>query len=117
MGEMNVGNGLRFHSLSRINDQEGTFASSKRPRNFIRKIDVPRLVEQVEPILFSGPGGVTHRHWMRLDRDPPFAFEIHGIEELILFVPFLDGSSPVEQSIRKRRLPMINMGNNAKVSG
>ena len=39
---------LRFDALRRIDQQQRAFARGKRPRDFVRKIDVPGRVDQVE---------------------------------------------------------------------
>ena len=48
--EMNVRHRLRFHALRRIDDQQRAFARSEAARNFVGKIDVPRRIEQIQPI-------------------------------------------------------------------
>ena len=47
---MNVRHGLRFDALRRVDNQQRAFACREAARNFIGKIDVPRRVEQVQPI-------------------------------------------------------------------
>src|SRR5437868_10373991 len=54
---------------------------------------------------------------MRLDGDAALAFEVHRIEKLVLFITLVDGARCLEQSIGERRLPMIDMGDDAEVSG
>ena len=34
---------------------------------------------------------VIHGHGMRFDRNPAFALQVHGIQQLILLLPFADG--------------------------
>jgi len=108
---------LRFHTLRRIDDEQRAFASRQRPRNFVGEIDMSRRVEKVEPVFLPIPGGITHRHRMGLDRDAALAFEVHRIEELILLVALVDCARAVEQSIRKRRLSVIDMRDDAEISG
>ena len=54
---------------------------------------------------------------MRLDRDPALAFEVHRIEQLILLIALVDRAGAVEQSIRKRRLAVIDMRDDAEIPG
>src|SRR2546430_7900315 len=54
---------------------------------------------------------------MRLDRDAALTFEIHRIEELILFIAFVDRAGALEQSIRERRFPVIDMRDDAEIPG
>ena len=53
MREMNIGHGLRLHALGRIDDQQRAFAGRQAARNFVGKIDVPRRIDQVQPIRFA----------------------------------------------------------------
>ena len=53
---------------------------------------------------------------MSFDRDPALFLEIHRVEQLFLHVPGRDRARSMEQSVRKRGLPMINMGDNAEIS-
>src|SRR5688572_2265980 len=54
---------------------------------------------------------------MRFDRDPALAFQVHRIEQLILFIAGLDCPGAIEQSIRKRRLSVIDMRDDAEIAG
>ena len=53
---------------------------------------------------------------MRFDRDSALPLKIHGIEELILFVAFVDRASALEQSIRQSGLAVIDVRDNAEVA-
>jgi hypothetical protein len=46
---------------------------------------------------------------------PRSSFEIHGIQQLLFHVSISYGAGPVEKPIRKRRFPMVDMGNNTKI--
>ncbi len=54
---------------------------------------------------------------MGLDRDAPLALEVHGIEQLILGIALGDGARELEQPVRKRGLPVIDMGDDAEIPG
>src|SRR5438105_9161812 len=54
---------------------------------------------------------------MRLDGNAALAFEVHRIEKLVLFIALVNGARCLEQSIGERRLPMIDMRDDAEVSG
>src|SRR5437867_1992282 len=53
---------------------------------------------------------------MGFDGDPALFLEIHRVKQLILHLPGRDRAGAMEQRVRKRGLPMVNMGNNAKIS-
>ncbi len=115
--EMHVRDGLRLHALCGIDDEQRTFAGRERARDFIGEIDVPRRVEQIEPVFLSRLARVPHRDRMRFNRDSALAFEIHRIEQLILLVALVDRAGALEQSIRKRCLAVIDMRDDAEIPG
>ena len=73
-------------------------------------------VNQVQLVSFSIAGLVKHGDRMRLDGDAALLFQVHRIEQLVLHLARGDGSGPMQQSVRKRRLPMVNMGDDAEIS-
>src|SRR5438105_14709768 len=54
---------------------------------------------------------------MRLDGNAALTFEVHRIEKLVLFIALVNRARCLEQSIGERRLPMIDMRDDAEVSG
>src|SRR3954451_10182616 len=116
MREMDVGDSLRFDALRSIDDQERAFTGRERTRNFICEINVSRGIEQIEPVFFTRLRRVLHRHWMRLDRDSAFPFQIHGIEELILFFALVDRARSLQQSIRQSCLSVVDMRDDAEIA-
>ena len=53
---------------------------------------------------------------MRLDRDPALAFQVHRIEQLILLLALMDRAGALEQSIRQRRLAVIDVRDDAEIA-
>src|SRR4051812_17435622 len=53
---------------------------------------------------------------MRFDGDSALLFEVHGIEQLILHLAGRNGACAMQEAIRKGRLPMVNVGNDAEIS-
>src|SRR5262249_9888489 len=114
--EMHVRDRLRFDALCRIDNQERAFARRERPRNFVGKIDMAGRVEKIQSISLSVFRAISHRYRMRLDRDPPFALEIHRIEQLILLLALVNCPRALEQSIRQRGLAVINVRDDTEVA-
>src|ERR1700722_11805409 len=52
---------------------------------------------------------------MGLDRNAPLPLEVHRIQQLILLVSVGDRTGGLQQPVRKRRLPVIDVSDNAKV--
>src|SRR6516225_5082137 len=76
---------------------------------------MPRRIQQVQPIRLTVLGRITHCDRMRLDRDAALPFEIHRIQQLILLFPLGDRAGGLEQTVRKRRLAVIDVSNNSKI--
>lgn len=89
---------------------------SEAAGNFVGKIDVARGVDEVQFIDLAVLGLVAHGDGMGFDGDAPLPLQIHGIEQLLLHVARRDGAGGGQQPIRKRRLPMVNMGDDAEIS-
>ena len=53
---------------------------------------------------------------MTFNRNPTFTLQIHVIQGLILHVPVRNGASNLQKSIRQGAFPMVNMGDDTKVS-
>ncbi len=113
---MNVRHRLRFHSLRRIDHQQRAFARREAARNFVGKIDVPRGIEQIQPIGLTRLACVTHRHRMRLNCDPPLPLQVHRIKKLVLPLALLDRASALQQPVRQGRLAMIDVRDDAKIA-
>ena len=76
---------------------------------------MPGGIDKIERIRFAVVGFITQRRRLGLDGDSALTFELHAIENLSLFLPVSDGPCFLENAIGKRRLAMIDMGNNAKI--
>ena len=114
--QVHVRHRLRFDPLRRVDDQQRPFAGAQAAGDFVRKVHVPRGIDEVQLESFAIPCLVEHGDGVGFDRDAPFAFQVHRIEQLILHVPGGDGAGAMEQPVRKRRFPMVDMGDDAEVS-
>src|SRR6476646_8827048 len=56
----------------------------------------------------------THR--LRLDRDPALALELHRVEQLCPHVAVGDGLGQLQDPVRERRLPMVDVGDDREVA-
>src|SRR5262249_61421860 len=107
---------LSLDSLRRVDHEQRAFASRQRPGYFIRKIDVPGSVDQVEQIFLSVLRGLIESDRVRLDRDAAFALEIQCIEHLFGHLPLGERAGVFKQSIRKRALAVIDVSYYREVS-
>ena len=107
---------LRLDALGRVHDEQRSFAGTQAPRHFVREIHVAGRINQVQLVGLTVFGLVEHRDRMRLDGDATFALQIHRIQQLRLHVARGDGSGAMQEAVRQRRLPMVNMGNDAEIA-
>ena len=73
-------------------------------------------VDQVQQVVISIRGLVLEGNRVALDRDSPFSLDIHGIEHLFMELTLRNAITGLNQSVGKRRLAMIDVGNNAEIS-
>ena len=116
-GQMHVGNRLRLDALRGIDDEQRALAGGQTARNLVGEIDVAGRVEQIEPVFLPAFRLVAHRHRVRLDRDPPLALQVHGVQELVLFFALLDGAGAFEEAVGERGLAVIDVGDDAEIAG
>ena len=73
-------------------------------------------VDEVEHILLTIRRFVIHAGGLELDRDPPFPLQLHVVEELLLHIPIGHRAGVLQQTVGQRRLAMVDVGDNAKIS-
>jgi hypothetical protein len=115
-GEKRVRNGLGFHTLTRIHDQQRPFASGERARNFVGKINVAWSINEVKLIFLSVGGAIVQANALGFDGDAALFFQIHGIEHLRRHLALAERTGKFQQSIGKRGLAMIDVRDDAKVA-
>ena len=116
MSEMDVGHGLCFDPLSRIHNEDCTFASSEAAGNLVGEIHMAGSVHEVKGVLLTILGNVLHGDRVRLDRDAPFALQIHGVQDLLLLVTVGYRVGDLQKTVGQGGLPMIDMGDDAEVA-
>ncbi len=114
--EMDIRDGLGFDTLRGIDNQDRAFASAQAARDFISEIDVAGSIDQIQFVFLTVFGLVQHRDRMRFDRDSPLPLEVHRVEQLVSHVASRNSAGFMQKAVRKRRLPMIDMGNDAEIS-
>jgi hypothetical protein len=68
-----------------------------------------RCIDEVDLVAIAVRRLVLHAHGRRLDRDPPLSLEIHAVEELLTHVTVGDCPGELQQPVRQRALPMIDV--------
>jgi hypothetical protein len=108
-GEIGVGERLRFDALRRVNEQQRALAGRQRACHLVAEIDVTRRVDQVEHVGLAVSCRVVQSNRVRLDGDAALALEVHGIENLSFHLARLQGAGEFEESVRQRRLAMVDV--------
>ena len=114
-GQVQVRERLGLNALRSVDEEDRTLARSQGAGDLVRKVHVTGRVNHVERV-----GGTLvcprHAHRLALDRDSALALDIHTIEVLVAHLARLDDAGQLEHAVRERRLPMIDMGDDAEVT-
>ena len=77
---------------------------------------MPGCINKIELIHLSILSPILEGDALGLDSDPSFTLKIHRIEHLCGHLTLREAATVLNKAIGKRRLAVINMGNNRKVS-
>jgi hypothetical protein len=115
-GQIEIGQGLGLHALAGIDEQQGAFAGSQGPGDLVAEIDVARGVDEVEGIFAAVRRLVGQAHRLALDGDAPFPLDVHGIEDLVLEIPFRHDVGGLDEPVGEGRFAVVDMGDDAEIS-
>ena len=73
-------------------------------------------IHEIEDIGLAVFGFVREPHRLRFDRDAALALDIHRVEDLLHHVALGQSAGFLDQTIRKRRFAVVDMGNNGKIA-
>ena len=108
---------MRLDALRRIDDQQRSVASSQRARNFVREVDVPGRIDQVELVTQSVPfGRVIKSDRLGLDGDAAFTLELQRIEDLVLHLAGFEAAADLDEAIRQRGFAVVDVGDDREVA-
>ena len=114
-GRKGIRNGLRFHALAGIAQQQRAFAAGERARDFVMEVDVPRRIDQVDLVEFILVEPL-HAHRAGLDRDAALALEVHVVEQLFLHFTARDGAGVLDKPVGQRALAVVDVSDDAEVT-
>jgi hypothetical protein len=114
--QVDVAHRLRLDALCRVDDQNGPFARREAARDLVCEIDVPRRIDQVEKVLALIHRPVQHPDRVALDRDSPFALEVHGVQNLRAHLAAGQRVSDLQKTVGQRRLAVVDVRDDAEVS-
>ena len=73
-------------------------------------------VDEIQLIDFAVAGGVIERDALRLDGDAALFFQIHRVEHLLGHFTRLQSAANLDQTIRQRRLAVINVRDDGEIA-
>ena len=115
-GQIQVGDRLRLDPLGRVDDDDRAVTRHQRAPHLVGEVHVAGGVNQVQPVGLPVLRNVGERDRVALDRDAPFALELHVIEHLFAELPRPHTVARLDQAIGERRLAVIDMRDDAKVA-
>src|SRR3984957_8444031 len=74
-----------------------------------------RRIDEVEFVLDAAQG-VIDGDGMHADGDAAFAFEVHGVEELVLEIALGDGAGLEEELVREGAFAVIEVGDDGEIA-
>ena len=77
---------------------------------------MPGRVDQIQLINFTISSLVFHGDRMRLDGDAALLLEVHRVKQLVFHLARRDRARPMQQPIGKRRLAVVDVGDDAEIS-
>ena len=75
-----------------------------------------RSIDKIEDIFFAILCFIYDSHGLCFDRNSTFTLQFHIIKDLSLHFPLRQKPRLFYDSICQSRFPMVNMGNNTKIS-
>ena len=114
-GQIQVRERLGLDALRGVDKEDCTLARRQGAGDLVGEVHVTGRVDHVERV-----GGALvcprHAHRLALDRDAALTLDVHAIEVLVAHLARLDDAGQLEHAVRERRLPMIDMGDDAEVT-
>ena len=102
---------LRLDPLRRVDEQDDSLARGQAAAHLVAEVDVAGRVDQVHDVAVPLEADV-----LRLDRDAPLALDVHRVEELGAHVPGIHRAGQFQEPIGKRRLAVVDVGDDRKVA-
>ncbi len=110
-----VRDGLGFHALARVHDEQRAFTSGQRPRDFVGEVHVAGRIDEVELVGLAVLSSIKQAHRGHLDRDASLALEVHAVEHLLLSLA-TDRAAPLDQPVGQGALAVVDVRDDAEVA-
>ena len=114
--EIEVRDRLRLHSLRRIDHHQRPLAGHQGAPDLVGEVDVAGGVDEIELVEGAVLRPIVEAHRVALDGDAALALDIHVVEHLVAEAAFLHRPARLDQSIRERRLAVVDVRDDAEVA-
>ena len=111
-----VGHRLRFDALRGVDDKQRALAGTERTAHLIRKVDVPRRVNQVELVDLAVARLVLQCGGLRLDGDAAFTLDVHRVKNLRFHFAVAKPATALDDAVGQGALAVIDVGNDGEVA-
>src|SRR5215510_10585341 len=115
-GEVEVGEGLRLHPLSRVHDEHGALAGRERTRDLVGEVHVAGGVDQVERVLAPVARRVEEAHGVGLDGDAALLLQVHRVQHLAHRLLGVHGPREGEEAVRQGGLAVVDVGDDGEIA-
>ena len=115
-GQEGIGQGLGLHALGSVHHQHRALAGGQGPGDFIAEVHMARGVDEVQVVGLPVVGGIGQLHRPGLDGDAPLPLQVHGVEDLVLHLPAVNGVAFLQQPVGQGGFAMVNVGDNGKIA-
>ena len=118
--QIQIGQRLRFDALGGVDQQDGALTGSERTRHLVGEVDMSGRVDQMQDVVLARVGTGARNpgksHILRLDGDAALALDVHPIEVLRPHGPTVDDTRQLQHAIGERRLPVVDVRDDAEVA-
>jgi hypothetical protein len=114
-GQVQVRQRLRLDALGRVDEQDRPLAGREGSRHLVGEVHVAGSVDHVEDVVAATVGPERQADRLRLDRDAPFALDVHAVEVLGPHGATVDHAGLLQHPVGQGRLPVVDVGDDAEV--
>ena len=113
---VDVGEGLRFHALGRVDHEERPLACGQAAGDLVGEVDVAGGVHQVQFVDLAVLRLVAQADGLRLDGDAALALQVHAVEDLVGHLAVAERAGDLDQPVGQGGLPVVDVGDDREVA-
>jgi hypothetical protein len=110
-GLVGGGERLGLDPLGGVDQEDGPLARGQRPGDLVPEVHVAGRVDEMEDGVPPLEADV-----LGLDRDPPLALQVHGVQVLGPHLPGVDRARQLQDPVGQRGLPVVDVADDGEVA-